>query len=106
VYWREANADGTVQCVAWRVRKGSLVLTRPDGGHVSYGLALLIDRYSGLAEVQLTGPNWDGPDGTGGLGSFESKRITEVTAEAATVGGVRWFFRKDACDAARGSPGR
>lgn len=97
VYWQDTT-DGATQCTAWKYRRGKLQHTSADGSWVRYEITLGLNARSGLAEVDMTGPDYGGPDGSsGGIGSWNQEPLTQIDERSAVVGGRRWFFSKAAC---------
>ncbi len=98
VYWLTEGEAG-LTCQRWKRTRGALV-RRSSDGEVSYGFSAQLSRRQPLAEVHLTGPNYSGPSGSGGLGDLDVRPILDVQEDHARVGDGTWYFTEAACQRA------
>lgn len=93
-------------CTEWRFRRRrrqtELVHRTAEGASASYGFNLLDG-----SRVSLTGPNWSGDGGGGGMGSMDVGTLSSPHPELVVAAGNVWFLSAAACESARslGGPG-
>ena len=89
-----SRLDARVDCASWRFagKARKKRMERRDGDAVTYYEA----SYAGN-KLTLSGPNFESPGAVGGIGSFETYPVRQISRNVYRVGEFPWFIG-DACD--------
>lgn len=107
IHWLTSEfGSHALVCTEWqfrrRRRQTELVHRTPEGRSASYGFSMQEGN-----RVSLTGPNWSGDGGGGGMGSLEVGIVSSPHPDLVIAAGNVWFLSAESCESARsvGGPG-
>ncbi|MFK7999081.1 MAG: hypothetical protein AB8H86_05770 [Polyangiales bacterium] len=106
IHWLSSEfGSHALVCTEWqfrRRRRQTELVHRTEEGSASYGFSMQEGN-----RISLTGPNWSGPGGGGGMGSLEVGIASSPHPDLVIAAGNAWFLSAESCESARslGGPG-